>query len=128
MNLSRKSIERLGTCDTRLQNLVYEIVKTNGVYVLCGHRGKEEQNKAYYDGKSKLLFPKSKHNKCPSLAVDLAPAPLPDWEDTIAFLDFSSIVLSTADHLNYEIRWGGDWDMDGETEQNEWDYVHYEIV
>ena len=41
--------------------------------IVCGHRNKEDQNKAFAEGKSKLKWPKGKHNKLPSQAVDAAP-------------------------------------------------------
>lgn len=126
--LSRISNERLNTCDERLQKIVKKLIITNGAYVLQGYRGEEEQNKAFNEGKSKLRFPNSKHNKVPSLAIDLAPSPLPDWENTIEFMEFAMVVIGVAEDLKIPIRWGGDWDMDGETEPGEWDYVHFELV
>lgn len=126
--ISRKSYERLQTCHEDLKRIVNEVIKINGVYILQGYRGEEEQNKAFNEGKSKLRFPNSKHNKVPSLAIDLAPSPLPDWENTIEFMEFAMVVIGVAEDLKIQIRWGGDWDMDGETEPGEWDYVHFELV
>ena len=84
--LSKKSQERLETCDERLITIVNDVCKVMDVTVLCGHRGKEEQEKAFEEGKSNAHFGQSYHNAFPSLAVDIAPYPInwdvndPRWE------------------------------------------------
>ena len=45
--LSKKSQERLETCDERLITIVHDVCKVMDITVLCGHRGKEEQEKAF---------------------------------------------------------------------------------
>ena len=44
--LSKKSQERLETCDESLIIIVGDVCKVMDITVLCGHRGKEEQEKA----------------------------------------------------------------------------------
>jgi len=74
---SQRSLTRLGTCHEDLQLLMREaLVDPDCPYditVLEGHRGKERQNRAVAEGRSRLLWPKSKHNSMPSMAVDVAP-------------------------------------------------------
>lgn len=111
---SASSEKRLVTCHPELQRLLRVLLVKKGreqsgdFIILCGHRGEQEQNKAFRDGNSKLAWPHSKHNKTPSQAVDIAPYPL-DWRDLGAFESLSWHVKRTAIGLGIEIRWGGDW-------------------
>ena len=123
-NTSKK---RLKTCDEKLQILFNEIVKVFDCSILVGHRGEEDQNKAYKEGNSQVKWPKGKHNKKPSSAVDVAPYPI-DWEDRERFSYFAGFVKGVAWRLNIPIRWGGDWDGDTELSDNNFDdLVHFEL-
>ena len=122
-----RSINRIKTCDQRLQELFYEVVKHFDCTIIEGSRGKERQNKAYADGKSKVKYPNGKHNQFPSVAVDVAPYPI-DWSDRDRFHYFGGFVLGVAEQKGLNIRWGGDWDMDTQTKDNNFDdLVHFEI-
>jgi len=122
-----RSINRLKTCDQKLQELFYEVVKHFDCSIIEGNRGEERQNKAYADGKSKVKYPNGKHNKFPSVAVDVAPYPI-DWSDRDRFHYFSGFVLGVAKQMGMNIRWGGDWNQDTETKDNKFDdLVHFEI-
>lgn len=122
-----RSKSRLHTCDGRLVELFNEVVKEFDCTVIEGHRGKDAQNKAYNKGNSKLKFPHGKHNKSPSVAVDVAPYPI-DWKDRDRFHYFGGYVLGIAKSLGLNIRWGGDWDQDTQTKDNKFDdLVHFEI-
>jgi len=123
----RTSKKRLETCDERLQSLFNEVVKVFDCSILVGHRGEEDQNKAYKEGNSQVKWPKGKHNKKPSSAVDVAPYPI-DWEDRERFSYFAGFVKGVAWRLNTPIRWGGDWDGDTELSDNNFDdLVHFEL-
>jgi len=122
-----RSINRIKTCDQRLQELFYEVVKHFDCTIIEGHRGEERQNKAYNDGKSKVKYPNGKHNQFPSVAVDVAPYPI-DWSDRDRFHYFGGFVLGVAKQKGLNIRWGGDWSMDTQTKDNKFDdLVHFEI-
>tara|TARA_R110002111_G_C5825871_1_gene357458 strand:- start:52 stop:444 length:393 start_codon:yes stop_codon:yes gene_type:complete len=122
-----RSKSRLHTCDGRLIELFNKVVKEFDCTVIEGHRGKDAQNKAYNKGNSKLKFPNGKHNKSPSVAVDVAPYPI-DWKDRDRFHYFGGYVLGIAKSLGLNIRWGGDWDQDTQTKDNKFDdLVHFEI-
>ena len=122
-----RSINRLKTCDQKLQELFYEVVKHFDCSIIEGNRGEERQNKAYADGKSKVKYPNGKHNKFPSVAVDVAPYPI-DWSDRDRFHYFSGFVLGVAKQMGMNIRWGGDWNQDTETKDNKFDdLVHFDI-
>ena len=125
---SRSSTRRLETCDQRLQNLFMEVVRHHDCRILEGHRGEDAQNEAYHNGRSTLRWPNSKHNKLPSLAVDVAPYPV-DWEDLDRFRVFAGFVLGVAAMMGIELRWGGDWDGDWDySDQKFNDMPHFELV
>ena len=86
-----------------------------------------KQDEAYNKGNSKVKFPNGKHNKSPSVAVDVAPYPI-NWRDRDRFHYFAGYVLGIASQMGIKIRWGGDWDMDTQTKDNNFDdLVHFEI-
>jgi len=123
------SMGRLDTCDPRLQHLFLVVVEKYDCVIICGHRNKEDQNKAFAEGKSKLKWPKGKHNKLPSQAVDAAPyiSGNISW-DAGEVRKFAKFVLETAKALGIKIRWGGDWDGNPTTKNNFDDLVHFELA
>ena len=124
---SNRSRENLSTCDPRLQKLFWEVIKTFNCTIIQGHRNEIQQNEYYKNGRSKLQWPKSKHNRWPSLAVDVAPSPI-NWQDTNRFYYFSGYVKGIARMMEIPIRWGGDWDDDTNTfEERFKDLVHFEL-
>jgi len=48
---SKRSMDKLNTCDTDLIRLFLEVVKHRDCTILEGHRNKEDQNKYYAEGK-----------------------------------------------------------------------------
>ena len=123
----KKSRERLSTCDKRLQDLFNEVIKTVDCSVLEGHRSEERQNKLQEEGKSKVRYPKGRHNASPSNAVDVAPYPI-DWNDRERFHLFAGFVLGVANRMGITLRWGGDWNMNFNLKDNNFDDLpHFEI-
>src|SRR5574343_343457 len=92
---SKKSVEKLLTCDARLIAIMQTAILETDFTIICGVRGQKEQDLAFKQGKSKLRYPKSKHNSIPSLAVDIAPYPL-DWNNIQAFDDLSKVIKRIA--------------------------------
>lgn len=124
---SKISRQRLDQCDPRLVQICEAAIKRMDFAVLCGHRGQKEQDEAFKKGHSKLKWPASKHNKVPSLAVDLAPHPI-DWNDIGRFIHLSEIVLDEAKKAGIKIRWGADWNRNGKWQDERFrDWPHYEI-
>jgi len=132
------SLQRLRTCDNRLQRVFSEVVKHFDCAILEGHRGREAQDVAFASGKSKVKWPDGKHNKLPSLAVDAAPYPVefplktdsPEvkYKKLARFHYFAGFVMATASHMGIILRHGGDWDMDTDLKDNQWDDLpHFEI-
>ena len=73
----------------------------------------------------------SKHLYAPSHAIHLDPFPIRyEGEKAIArYYMLAGIVLATAERMKIPIRWGGDWDSDGEIlDQDFDDLAHYEYV
>jgi len=105
---SKKSHEKLSTCVPSLQLLAEEAIDITDFSVICGHRTKEEQERAREEGQSKLSWPLSKHNRWPSRAIDVAPWPL-DWEDSEGFCYLAGIFMALARVHKISLRWGGAW-------------------
>ena len=123
----KRSRTNLKTVHPDLQRLFEEVVKHFDCTVICGHRGQEEQDRAYHEGFSKVKFPNGRHNANPSKAVDVCPYPV-DWQDLDRFRYFAGFVLGIAKMMKIKIRWGGDWDSDGDVKDNGFDdLVHVEI-
>jgi hypothetical protein len=125
---STASIEKLNTCHPDLIRLFTEVVKHYDCTILCGQRGQAEQDEAFRTGKSQLVWPNSKHNQRPSLAVDVAPYPI-DWKDRERFYHFAGFVKAMAITMGIKIRHGGDWDGDNDLkDQNFFDLPHFELL
>ena len=129
---SKTSIDRLNTCDKRLQRIFHKVIEFWDCTIVCGRRGEEEQNEAYNNGRSNLRYPESKHNLSPSKAVDVVPyynGVGIDWSDTLGFAYFAGYVKRIADEENIKVRWGGDWDGDKRNkDQNFNDLPHWELI
>ena len=122
-----RSKQRLATCDERLQKVFNEVIKYIDCSVLEGHRGQERQDKLYEEGKTKLKFPNGRHNMAPSNAVDVTPYPV-DWKDRERQTLFAGFVIGIARSMGIRLRWGGDWDMDFQVNDNRFDdFPHFEI-
>ena len=123
----RRSLERLETCDERLQKIFKEVIKYIDCSVLEGHRGEDRQNKLCDEGKSKVRYPNGRHNANPSRAVDITPYPV-DWEDRERQTLFAGFVIGLATSMGINIRWGGDWDKDFKVQDNKFDdFPHFEL-
>lgn len=123
---SKLSLARLETCDHRLQIVLKRAIARFDFTVLCGHRNKQEQNDAFERGASKLRWPESKHNKTPSMAVDVAPFPI-DWDNLERFREMARVIMDEADKAGIKLRWGGDFNMNGKPDDKFIDMPHFEI-
>jgi len=128
-SFGKRSRRRLATCHPDLQRLFRAVVPIYDCTILDGYRGKTRQNKLFALGKSKVKYPKGRHNKKPSEGIDVAPWPIPDWEDRKFFYFFGGVVKGIAKCLEIKIRWGGDWDGDNDlNDQTFNDLIHFELV
>lgn len=129
-----RSLSNLSECHPDLQVLFGEVIEHFDCAVIEGRRGQEEQDRLFDAGKSKLKFPRSMHNKSPSMAADVVPYPI-DWNDHRRFYLFGGFVLGVAAKLldtgdmTHRVRYGGDWDMDFSiSDQTFHDLPHFELV
>jgi len=123
----KTSRERLDGVDEKLVAVLERAIKYKDFTIITGHRGKKEQNQMVADGKSKLNWPDSKHNGKPSKAVDVAPYPI-DWKDTGRFYHLAGYIQGIGEAMGIKIRFGGDWDRDGELSDNTFnDLPHLEL-
>ena len=130
---SKLSKARLATCHDDLITIFNKVIEHMDVTIVCGHRGKEEQNEAYDSGYSQVKYPNSKHNKKPSMAVDVVPYP-EMWTDMDKLQVLGGFVLGIAAMLYEEgeiehlVRWGHDWDMDWDLDDSTFiDAPHFEL-
>ena len=122
-----KSKRELATCRKELQEVFNEVIKTVDCSVLEGHRNKAKQDEYYDEGKSKVKYPNGRHNKLPSMAVDVCPYPI-DWNDRERFHLFAGFVLGIAKSMGINLRWGGDWNQNWFVDDNKFDdFPHFEI-
>ena len=101
-------MDRLATCHPDIQDVIEEVERRIpfDFTVLCGHRGREAQERAFDEGNSKARWGQSPHNKKPSDGIDVAPYPI-DWNDTEAFTLLATYVLAVAAEKGIPLRWGG---------------------
>ena len=132
---SDSSTRKLFECERQLQKLFNKVIKTCDCTILEGHRGQITQDRAFHEGNTKIKWPDGKHNKRPSLALDAVPYPIPDnwgadhWKDMVKFYEFAAIVRYEAALMGIKIRWGGDWDGDGDYHDQKFDdLVHFELI
>jgi len=125
---SKQSKRHLAEAHIDLQEVFGMVIDIFDCRIIEGHRGKLEQNKLFHAEKSKVKWPNSKHNKKPSHAVDAIPSPI-DWSDPLPFYHLAGVVKTVAFFLGVRIRWGGDWDSDGDFKDQSFDdLAHYELV
>ena len=119
----KRSKERLKGVNSKLVNVLNELVKIMDVTIIEGLRTEARQNELLAQGKSKTKYSKHLEGK----AVDLAPYPI-DWKDRERFHYMGGMVRGIGKEMGVTIRWGGDWDSDGEIKDNGFDdLVHVEI-
>lgn len=127
-NFTPKELKRISELDSHLEILVREVNNEYPVFVVCGHRNKEDQELAFAQGFSKVRYPNGKHNKLPSLAVDLCPYPI-DWNDLKRFREMQAVIMKVAKNLGTKIRSGADFNGDGNLTNDKFvDLPHIELI
>ena len=119
-----RSRRRLKGVDAKLVNVLNATVKIMDITVIEGVRSKERQAELLEKGATKVKY--SKHME--GRAVDVAPYPI-QWKDRERFHYMGGIIRGVASQMGIKVRWGGDWDSDGEIKDNNFDdLVHIELV
>lgn len=123
---SDRSLKHMATCDPKLIELAYAVLNHMDIIIVEGYRSPEDQVKVYRAGLSKLLS--GKHNVVPSRAIHFAPYPYQE-KDVRAYYYLGGLVKGIAAQLGIPIRWGGDWDSDGDIfDQTFNDLMHFEMM
>lgn len=138
---SKKSLDKLNTCHEDLQLIMKTSISISDIDfgISEGHRSIELQNKYFKEGKSKIdgVTKKGKHNCNPSMAVDvyLYINGKASWDnESLSYV--SGVIHAVTEMLHkqkkisHKIRWGGNWDMDGEilVDQSFDDRPHFELI
>ncbi len=128
----RQSLKVYNTLDPTLQRIMDRVLReVADISLFSGYRGLEEQNALHEKGLSTLRYPDSKHNSKPSLAVDYQPYPRPMRETKLwgSLGYISGRAMAIALEEGACMRWGGDWDGDGDTTDQKFDDLfHLELV
>lgn len=137
---SQTSLDRLATCHSDLKIIMMEAISVSNIDfgIAEGYRTIERQKDLFDKGLSKIdgVNKKGKHNYNPSLAVDIYP-----WVNGAAKWDNEHLsylaglihgvseMLYNKNTITHHIRWGGNFDMDGEIlEQTFNDRPHFELI
>lgn len=130
----KSSLKHLDTCHQDLVKVARRALEISTVdfSVTCGHRCKEDQDRAVAEKKSKTPWPTSKHNANPARALDFLPinpaTEKGDWNYIEGFKTVARAFLTAADDLGVPMRWGGDWNMNGRTDDEKFvDMPHVEL-
>ena len=120
-----RSIKHLVTLDERLQKVLNEVIKYVDCSIIEGHRSGERQDRLFEEGRTKVKYPNGRHNANPSRAVDVVPYPI-DWDDRERFHLFAGFVIGIGQSMGIRLRWGGDWNMNFEVDDNNFDdFPHF---
>lgn len=125
------SLERREQIHPNLQTLADVSLYFFDTCIICGHRSKKDQLKAFRSGNSSVKV--SKHNSKPSTAIDMGL-----WNSSLNNIDYDSlqayyysgsiIMLSKLLFGEDYIRCGGDWDDDNLVNDHKLkDPYHFEI-
>lgn len=123
-NFGATSHAHLNTCHPAIVGVMQRAILYIDFSILCGVRGKVEQNRLKAEGKSRVSWPHSRHNIDPkkpksmafssrSVAVDIVPYPV-DWNNVYGFIWLSQVIKRVAGEQGVELDWGYDlwgWDM-----------------
>ena len=131
MTWGTASTKQYNTLDTRMKRVVDRVCdEVCDIRLLVGYRDKIDQDTAFATGRSKVRWPNSKHNTMPSKAVDLMPTPVnfksKSLREELCYIAGAMITIAKQEGVT--LRWGGDWDQDGDLEDNSFDDLfHFEI-
>ena len=130
--LGKTSLARLQGVDETLVNVVKRAIEISEVdfTVMEGVRTLERQRELYAQGRTapgKIVTWTMKSRHIEGKAVDLVPYPL-DWNDIEKFNKIKDAMFQAAKELDVNLRWGADWDGDGNYRgKGEYDSPHFEI-
>ncbi|MBS9781097.1 MAG: M15 family metallopeptidase [Gammaproteobacteria bacterium] len=127
--LSKRSKKSLKGVNPKLVAVVKRAIEITeqDFTVIEGLRNPKRQKWLKRNGYSWTL--KSKHLR--GLAIDVVPYPI-DWNDVKKFETIKTAMFTAADELGVKIRWGGDWNCNGdyrdEIRRGVYDGGHFELL
>jgi len=131
---SDRSKRVLLQCHSDIQAVMNTAIKYTDFMVLCGYRGKKAQNEAARKGNSLLVWPNSKHNAMPALAVDIKPYSVAGEVKDLDYVYLAGFIMAVArimlleGRVKHVLRWGRDWNMNDLTSDETFiDAGHFEI-
>ena len=127
---SERSESNLMTCDPRLVHVARKMILYVDHSIICGRRGKIEQEDAVRTGMSRVHWPDGAHNcavpdvtkprqewkedtSALSRAFDFSTYPV-DWDDEKQFCYVAGQYIACARAEGIDLKWGGDWNRDGQ--------------
>lgn len=132
---------RLATCHPDLHLIMETAIDLSDVDfgISEGFRSVEDQQRYFLEGKSKIdgVKRKGKHNYNPALAVDIYPYVngKANYDNEhcsylAGLIQGVAELLYRSGKITHKIRWGGNWDMDGEIllDQSFKDRPHFELI
>lgn len=139
--LGKRSKEVYSTLHPYWRLIIDDVLTIVDVSLIEGLRDSNTQTRYYSEGKSKLPWPLSKHNRTndPVLqrwefdvsdALDVVPYPS-FYEDVDKMIDLARIILYVAKLKGMKVRWGGDWNGDGKLNNGEGEFFdpwHFELI
>lgn len=144
--LGSTSLKRLSTCHEDIQAVIELAITRSPVDfgIAQGSRTIQEQQQYFDEGKSKInpksymtkekLFAHAKHlvdneirTKADAVDIYAFVNGKASWQSSSLIL-IAGVILSCAHELGVKLRWGGNWDQDGEivTDQTFQDFPHFE--
>ena len=139
-DFGNKSRSNLSVVKDDLVRAAFAVVQIPGFdhSIICGHRDESTQTAAFNAGNSKTPWPRSKHNKLPSLAIDFLPYPFDGYpkegdenyfKEIARWYSISAAYIAVGHGMGINLRGGFDWDRDGiYTDQTFDDIGHIEII
>lgn len=132
--LSERSLQRAKDVNSKLINLILLAIRRTpidfGVAYQGGKRTPEEQNQLFKEGYSKcdgyeIL---SKHQSGDAIDLNVfVRAKVIDNKEMLCVI--AGVMFSCAEELNIKIRWGLDWNKNGDIRDNKFnDQYHFELI
>lgn len=138
-----QSLSKLATVHPKMRQIAMLALDLSpyDIAIIHGWRGEEVQNALFDSRASTKRWPDSKHNRSDDIdyeltdrisdALDFAPwidGAIP-WDETHIFACVAGCFFAAAKQLDARIRWGGDWDGDGNTKEHKLqDWGHMELI
>lgn len=110
---------RLESCHKDLRILFTMISKKFEIRVKKGHICEEEQNDLHMQGQSKFKYPCSKHNRSPSMAVDVEVLSCVDEKFFAGCVMGAAYTLYRQGFIKHQLSWGGNHELGND---------HFELI